>query len=121
MPAQAARGARPGPPHPFLSAAPPRRLVIPHAGLWQYWLRCCGRLGCAVSSRQRADLFAPRSPRYGFEFGTLMLIYLISLAFSVVSPLILPISLLYFAVAYVFWRWGARTGPQRRFVAPGPA
>jgi hypothetical protein len=77
--------------------------VIPHGGAWQYWLFLCGT--CATTSRHRADQFAARSPRYGFDIGNLMLIFLIGLAFSVVAPLVLPATLLFFAVNYVFWRY----------------
>lgn len=88
----------PTPSHPTF-----RRLVIPHGGAWQYWLFLCGT--CATTSRHRADQFAARSPRYGFDIGNLMLIFLIGLAFSVVAPLVLPATLLFFAVNYVFWRY----------------
>lgn len=45
------------------------------------------------------------SPRYGFEVGMVLLIFLIAFAFAVVSPILLPMALVFFAMAWLFWRW----------------
>lgn len=57
------------------------------------------------SAREKAQQGASRSPRYGFEYGQIMLMYLIGLAFCVISPLVLPFTLAYFMGAWLFWRY----------------
>lgn len=59
------------------------------------------------SARERAEAQAGRSPRYGFEYGQLMLMFLIGLAFCVISPLVLPFTLAFFLGAWMFWRYQA--------------
>lgn len=48
--------------------------------------------------------YAIRSPRYGVEFGSSLLIMLIALTFSVIAPLIPLFGLAFFAGMWVFWR-----------------
>ncbi|PNH02545.1 hypothetical protein TSOC_011463 [Tetrabaena socialis] len=49
--------------------AVPLRLLWPHIGVRMYLLRRYLRCSCVVTSRERAFLNAPVSPRYGFEVG----------------------------------------------------
>lgn len=48
---------------------------------------------------------APRSVRNGREIGTIMLFYIITLAYAPCSPIVLPFGFLYFLGAWVFWRY----------------
>jgi hypothetical protein len=47
---------------------------------------------------------AIRSPRYGVEFGNMLLIMLISMGFSIISPLMLIFAAAFFAGMWIFWR-----------------
>ncbi|GLC35608.1 hypothetical protein PLESTM_000342700 [Pleodorina starrii] len=85
--------------------AVPLRMLWPHIGVRMYLIRRYLRFSCIITSRERAFLMAPVSPRYGFEVGMVMMIFLVGFAFSVVSPLLLPMALLFFAISWVFWRW----------------
>lgn len=57
-----------------------------------------------VSDRTRFMMYALRSPRYGVEYGNIMLIYLICFAFSVICPVVLPFGTVFFAGMWLFWR-----------------
>ncbi|KAG2500669.1 hypothetical protein HYH03_001435 [Edaphochlamys debaryana] len=83
----------------------PLRMLWPHIGIRMYLLRRYLRLSCVITAREKAALMAPVSPRYGFEIGMIMLIFLITSGFAVVSPLILPFGILYFVIAWLLWRW----------------
>lgn len=83
----------------------PYRLLLPHPGIWYYVVILGGRIGFANTPRDRALLWGPRSVRYGREYGSLLLMFLISIAYSVVSPIILPITLAYFMLAWLVWRY----------------
>jgi len=83
----------------------PYRLLVPHTGIWYYVCILGGKLGLANTPRDRALLWASRSVRYGREYGSLLLIFLISIAYSVVSPIILPITLAFFLLAWLIWRY----------------
>ncbi|GLC55507.1 hypothetical protein PLESTB_000995000 [Pleodorina starrii] len=99
--------------------AAPLRLLIPHVGLRLYLLRrycrpaaaavlscsCCSRGGAKPGERERALMTAPVSPRYGYEVGMLLLVFLIGASFAVVAPLLLPAALAVFAAAWLFWRY----------------
>jgi hypothetical protein len=50
--------------------------------------------------------YGPRTPRYGFEMGHVLLMYLIALAFAIVSPLLLPFSVVW-CVAGGTWSNGS--------------
>jgi hypothetical protein len=47
---------------------------------------------------------AIRSPRFGVEYGSSLLILLICLAFSIISPLIVLFGCAFFAGTWVYWR-----------------
>ncbi|EFJ49655.1 hypothetical protein VOLCADRAFT_104236 [Volvox carteri f. nagariensis] len=83
----------------------PVRMLWPHIGIRMYLIRRYLRLSCIITRRERAFLMAPVSPRYGFEVGMVMIIFLIAFAFSVVSPLLMPMAMLFFAISWLFWRW----------------
>jgi hypothetical protein len=51
---------------------------------------------------------AIRSPRYGVEYGSLLLIILISLAFALISPIIVLFGSAFCAGMWVFWRCVSR-------------
>eukprot|EP01025_Chloroclados_australasicus_P060634 TRINITY_DN7799_c1_g4_i1.p1 TRINITY_DN7799_c1_g4~~TRINITY_DN7799_c1_g4_i1.p1 ORF type:complete len:584 (+),score=30.17 TRINITY_DN7799_c1_g4_i1:939-2690(+) len=83
----------------------PIRLVLPHGGVWRWLLRCGGKCGCVMTSRDVAMTYAPSSVRYGYEFGIMMLIFIIGMAYAVVSPLILPFTFMYFTISWFVWRY----------------
>eukprot|EP00210_Caulerpa_lentillifera_P005734 g5482.t1 len=83
----------------------PYSLLVPHPGIWYYLCILGGLLGFANTPRDRALLWAPRSVRYGREYGNLLFIFLISIAYSVIAPIILPITLVYFMLAWLIWRY----------------
>ncbi|KAG2443726.1 hypothetical protein HXX76_002072 [Chlamydomonas incerta] len=85
--------------------AVPLRMLWPHIGIRMYLLRRYLRFRCWTTEREKAFLMAPVSPRYGFEVGMVLLMFLITFAFAVVSPILLPMALLFFAMAWLFWRW----------------
>ncbi|PNW73839.1 hypothetical protein CHLRE_13g574850v5 [Chlamydomonas reinhardtii] len=85
--------------------AVPLRMLWPHIGIRMYLLRRYLRFRCWTTKREKAFLMAPVSPRYGFEVGMVLLIFLIAFAFAVVSPILLPMALVFFAMAWLFWRW----------------
>jgi hypothetical protein len=84
------------------------RLCIPHGGVWQNWARkvLCPRSCVAQCNTERDEsvVYGSRTPRYGFEMGHVLLMYLIALSFSVVSPLLVPFAVAWFAFAWVAWR-----------------
>ena len=43
--------------------------------------------------------------RYGREIGTMMLVFIITLAYCACSPVILPFAFLYFLASWVYWRY----------------
>eukprot|EP00210_Caulerpa_lentillifera_P008317 g7936.t1 len=83
----------------------PYRLLIPHMGIWYYVFTLGGSFGFGNTARDRAILWAPRSVRYGREYGSLLLMFLISIAYSIVSPVILPITFAFFCLAWLIWRY----------------
>ncbi len=46
-----------------------------------------------------------------------MLIFLIAFAFSLVSPILLPMALLFFFMVWLFWRWALLYVYVRKWVA----
>jgi hypothetical protein len=48
--------------------------------------------------------YAIRSPRYGVEYGSTLLILLISLAFALISPLIVLFGAAFCGGMWVYWR-----------------
>jgi Calcium-dependent channel, 7TM region, putative phosphate len=48
--------------------------------------------------------YAIRSPRYGVEFGSSLLIILIALAFAIISPIIVLFGAAFFGAMWLFWR-----------------
>ena len=64
-----------------------------------------GFMHFARTPRDRARLWAPRSVRYGREYGLVLLMFMITLGYSVISPIIVPIALIYFLMAWLVWRY----------------
>jgi Calcium-dependent channel, 7TM region, putative phosphate len=60
-----------------------------------------------LTKRERTEyLHPPFNIRLGRELGcNLMLIYVMALSFAVVSPIILPFTLLFFLENWVVWRY----------------
>ena len=53
-----------------------------------------------VHKRQKMAAVWPHSIRHGREIATIMLIYIMALAYAPTSPLILPFALAYFAMSW---------------------
>ncbi len=53
-----------------------------------------------VHERQHMAAVWPHSVRYGREVGTTMLIFIMGLAYSATSPIILPFALVYFITTW---------------------
>ncbi|KAI8473306.1 MAG: hypothetical protein J3K34DRAFT_411580 [Monoraphidium minutum] len=99
------------------------RMCVPHGGVWQNWChylwcpaRCCAFCN---TDRDKSLTYGPRTPRYGFEMGHVLLIYLLTLTFSVVAPLLLPISVIWFIFAWVQWRHNLAYVYQRKYESGG--
>lgn len=88
----------------LLALAVPLRFLITQPGVWQCWLRLMDIFGGEVPARTRFMREAIRSPRYGVEFGSSLLITLISLAFSIISPLIPLFGFAFYGGMWIFWR-----------------
>lgn len=89
----------------IVARAPPRRALpndrnAPPPAAAAAAASLCGR----GADRDASLTYGPRTPRYGFEMGHVLLMFLIALAFAVVSPLLLPFSVAWFAFAWVAWR-----------------
>ena len=59
------------------------------------------KLFSPYTSRQRAELLAAPSYDYGCQVPSMLLVLLLGLVYSVVSPLVAPFALLYFIVGLV--------------------
>eukprot|EP00878_Enallax_costatus_P009758 GHUV01010191.1.p1 GENE.GHUV01010191.1~~GHUV01010191.1.p1 ORF type:complete len:1012 (+),score=268.71 GHUV01010191.1:434-3469(+) len=97
----------------------PLRFLITQPGVWQCWLRLFDIFGGSVPPRVEFMRYAIRSPRYGVEFGSSLLIMLIALAFSIIAPLIPLFGLAFFAGMWVFWRYQLIYNYQRKYEAGG--
>lgn len=58
----------------------------------------------SVPPRTRFMRYAIRSPRYGVEYGSTLLILLISLAFALISPLITLFGAAFCGGMWIYWR-----------------
>ena len=63
--------------------------------------------------------YGPRTPRYGFEMGHVLLMFVIGLCFCVVAPLLVPFSVAWFAFAWVAWRHNLCYVYQRKYESGG--
>ena len=99
----------------------PMRLLIPHPQLRFYIFRrwIFRSSSIPLTPRDKAFLYAPTSPRYGFEIGLQCGIFLIALAFSVISPIITVACCVYFAFAWVFWRYSVLYVYVRKYESGG--
>lgn len=57
------------------------------------------------TARAKTMVWKPRSVRYGREYGIFMLVYVITLVYAVIAPIIIPLSLVYFCMSWVVWRY----------------
>ena len=73
------------------------------------------------SDLQRAEALSPHSIRYGRELGAILLIYLEAMAYAATSPVILPFALIYFAAAWVHWRYNILYVSERCYESGGRA
>ncbi|KAK9819243.1 hypothetical protein WJX81_003710 [Elliptochloris bilobata] len=96
----------------------PFRLMYPHIGFLVGLFRLCG--ACKLRhKRERVAAVWPHSVRYGREVGTIMLMYIVALAYAASSPMILPFTLAYFIVSWVFWRYNVLYVSERCFESGG--
>ncbi|BDA42606.1 probable CSC1-like protein ERD4 at C-terminar half [Coccomyxa sp. Obi] len=94
------------------------RLMYPHIGSLVGLFRLCGHCK-PVHERQHMAAVWPHSVRYGREVGTTMLIFIMGLAYSATSPIILPFALLYFITTWIFWRYNMLYVSERCFESGG--
>ncbi|KAF6257975.1 hypothetical protein COO60DRAFT_1701539 [Scenedesmus sp. NREL 46B-D3] len=97
----------------------PLRFLIAQPGVWQYWLRLLDLFGGPVPPRVSFMRDAIRSPRFGVEYGSSLLILLICLAFSIISPLIVLFGCAFFAATWVYWRYQLIYNFQRKYESGG--
>ncbi|KAK9836955.1 hypothetical protein WJX81_002590 [Elliptochloris bilobata] len=57
------------------------------------------------TARAKVQSLQPLSVRYGYEIGTMMLIFTMAMAYGVSSPIILPLALIYFILQLIYWRY----------------
>ncbi|GAX72907.1 hypothetical protein CEUSTIGMA_g362.t1 [Chlamydomonas eustigma] len=85
----------------------PMRMVIPHPAsrfyIFRRWL--CRCTFAPVTQRDKAFLYQPTSPRYGFEVGMLCSSFLIAFIFAAVSPMVTIGCWVFFAFSWIFWRY----------------
>ncbi|KAK9817083.1 hypothetical protein WJX72_009273 [[Myrmecia] bisecta] len=96
----------------------PFRIMYPHIGVLVGLFRlmgCCG----LPSEREKTAALWPHSVRYGREIGTIMLIFVMALAYAATSPLILPFTLIYFIMSWIFWRYNMLYVSERCFESGG--
>lgn len=97
----------------------PLRFLITQPGVWQCWLRLLDLFGGPVPPRVSFMRDAIRSPRFGVEYGSSLLVALICLAFSIISPLIVLFGCAFFAATWVFWRYQLIYNYQRKYESGG--
>lgn len=64
-----------------------------------------------------SNLTHPSPLSFAVQVGMVMLIFLIAFAFSLVSPILLPMALLFFVMVWLFWRWALLYVYVRKWVA----
>ena len=73
------------------------------------------------SDLQVVEALSPHSIRYGREIGAILLIYLEAMAYAATSPIILPFTLIYFAAAWIHWRYNILYVSERCYESGGRA
>ncbi|XP_065058081.1 uncharacterized protein LOC135685912 isoform X2 [Rhopilema esculentum] len=71
---------------------------IPTLIMVQLYLKCW-----AKSSRERLEAWKPGDPPYANLFANDVLIFLIAITYSVISPVIIPAVIVYFGYRYIVW------------------
>ncbi|KAK9864060.1 hypothetical protein WJX84_009179 [Apatococcus fuscideae] len=81
----------------------PLRMFFPHIGALSALFQA---MGCCTpkSERDRFMTLSPHSIRHGREVGSMMLVFVIALAYASSSPLILVFALAYFFASWIMWR-----------------
>ncbi|GFR47417.1 hypothetical protein Agub_g9134 [Astrephomene gubernaculifera] len=103
-------------------------------GLYSNWLRIAWpHLGCMAGAAARGlagaalprswqDVFRIHSPpgyRFSSFYNGILQTHMVGLAYVVTAPLIAPIALLYFATAYLTWRYAAVYVYERQYESGG--
>jgi hypothetical protein len=96
----------------------PLRFLITQPGVWQAWLRLFD-VFARPSERQLFLNYAIRSPRYGPEYGNMLLIALIGWAFALVCPVVLPFCTVWFIGMWLFWRYQLIYNYARKYESGG--
>lgn len=96
----------------------PLRFLITQPGVWQAWLRLCD-VFATPSERQLFLNYSIRSPRYGPEYGNMLLIALIGWAFALVCPVVLPFCTVWFIGMWLFWRYQLIYNYARKYESGG--
>ncbi|CAG9467254.1 unnamed protein product [Pedinophyceae sp. YPF-701] len=88
----------------------PLSLPLPVGGMVGYFLCGCGtpwlwgRCG-ALTQRERLERERPRTVRYGWQLSVHILVVLCGCVFAVPSPIILPVTLIYFVLKWMITRY----------------
>jgi hypothetical protein len=85
-------------------AIQPFRFMFPHMGIFPWIFRACG-LCKPPTKRVEIDRLWPHSARGSKEVAFMILVFIIGLAYAAASPIILPVTLLYFIISWAFWRY----------------
>jgi hypothetical protein len=96
----------------------PLRFLITQPGVWQAWLRLFD-VFARPSERQLFLNYAIRSPRYGPEYGNMLLIALVGWAFALVCPVVLPFCTVWFIGMWLFWRYQLIYNYARKYESGG--
>src|SRR5262245_25067713 len=73
----------------------------------------------AKTPRAKARALDPEYPHYGFLYTAATVIFTISITFSVISPLILPVAVAFFALAIGVYTYQLGMNTQRRYEGGG--
>jgi len=96
------------------------RLFYPHQSIVPCVLKWLRILPWAETPRDKAFEAPVRNCRYGRDIGIPVLMnFVMVLAYAVVSPLILPFGLLYFAFLWAVWRYQVLYVYQRQYESGG--
>lgn len=95
------------------------RFVWPHDGTVLFVLFRALSLFRPKSARDEYIIRTPPSYRTGRHIGSFFNVFIVAFAYSVVSPIILPISLLYFFTNWVAWRYAILDFYERSYESGG--
>jgi len=69
--------------------------------LLYWWNMMC----CSVTKRDKLDAWKPTTPEYEVMYSRALLLFLVGISFSILSPLITPFVVIYFAYGCVVWNY----------------